>query len=112
MMIGMGIPSSQNKTPLPKPMRTSTFVVIICTLWYGVNAAQNKKVPWEGTERGIAHLIHAHSWKHQNMTLIDNIKQWDGRATIIRKRPVWWKRVLIRIVVGTKFPRRQRGRRF
>jgi hypothetical protein len=37
------------------------------------------------------------------MCLIENIKQWDAHATMIGERPVWWKRVLIRIVVGTKF---------
>ena len=49
-MIGMGIPSSQNKTPLPKPMRTSTFVVIICTLWYGVKRSKIKR--FHRRERG------------------------------------------------------------
>jgi hypothetical protein len=39
------------------------------------------------------------------MILIDRIKQWDGHAAVTRKRPVWWKRVLIRLVVGTKFPK-------
>ena len=42
------------------------------------------------------------------MIIIDRIKQWDARATITEERPVWWKRVLIRIVVGTKFPKRRR----
>jgi hypothetical protein len=39
------------------------------------------------------------------MVLIENIKQWDAHATMTGERPVWWKRLLIRIFVGTKFPK-------
>ena len=40
------------------------------------------------------------------MLLIDN-KQWDAHATMTGDRPVWWKRLLIRIFVGTKFPKKR-----
>jgi hypothetical protein len=41
------------------------------------------------------------------MVLIENIKQWDAHATMTGERPVWWKRLLIRIFVGTKFPKKR-----
>jgi hypothetical protein len=41
------------------------------------------------------------------MILIETIKLWDARATMTETRPVWWKRLLIRIVVGTKFPKKK-----
>jgi hypothetical protein len=46
------------------------------------------------------------------MILIDWVKQWDAHALMTQERPAWWKRVLIRIFVGTRFPKgRRRGDR-
>ena len=42
------------------------------------------------------------------MVLIYMIKQWDAHALFTGERPVWWQRVLIRIVVGTKYPKKGR----
>jgi len=42
------------------------------------------------------------------MFFIDQIKQWDAHALMTEERPVWWKRLLIRIFVGTAFPNRKR----
>ena len=82
-MIGIGIPSRQSGAPLPKPLMVSVVPKLGC------KCIGNKEVPWG-----------------HNMILIDRIKQWDGHATMTGRRPVWWKRILIRIVVGTKFPKR------
>jgi hypothetical protein len=41
------------------------------------------------------------------MILIENIKQWDAHALMTGERPTWWKRLLIRIFVGTKFPKKR-----
>jgi hypothetical protein len=41
--------------------------------------------------------------------MISTIKQWDAHALLTEQRPVWWKRLLIRIFVGTKFPKEKRG---
>jgi hypothetical protein len=37
----------------------------------------------------------------------EHAKQWEGRALITRKRPVWWKRLLIRLLLGTSFPKKR-----
>ena len=44
------------------------------------------------------------------MILIDRVKQWDARALMTGQRPSWWQRVLIRIFVGTKFPKKMKSR--
>jgi hypothetical protein len=41
--------------------------------------------------------------------MISTIKQWDAHALLTGQRPVWWKRMLIRIFVGTKFPKEKQS---
>jgi hypothetical protein len=48
------------------------------------------------------------AYKAVPMVLIYMIKQWDAHALFTGERPVWWQRVLIRIVVGTKYPKKGR----
>jgi hypothetical protein len=42
------------------------------------------------------------------MGLISRIKEWET-AVFAGQRPIWWKHLLIRIVVGTKFPIKMRA---
>jgi hypothetical protein len=42
------------------------------------------------------------------MPMISSIKQWEAHAILTGERPKWWRRLLIRIVVGTKFPKKMR----
>ena len=37
------------------------------------------------------------------MIFVSRMKQWDARASLTHEQPVWWKRTLIRIFIGTKF---------
>ena len=35
-----------------------------------------------------------------NMIVIDQIKQWNARLILTGEKPVWWKRILIRVFIG------------
>ena len=37
------------------------------------------------------------------MYLIQRVKHWNARALLLNERPVWWKRILIRIFIGGTF---------
>jgi len=75
----------------------------------GLQTCTNKKVPGGGTqktERNCKTEALSKWVVEESMRLIDEIKQWDARALMTGERPVWWRRLLIRIFVGTKFPKK------
>ncbi len=92
------MPSSQNNTPRPKPISTSM------RLRRRVKQAVDKKVP-DLERSAISKLVKGKAIGGicPVMILIGQVKQWDAHALLTGERPVWWKRLLIRIFVGTVF---------
>jgi hypothetical protein len=55
-------------------------------------------------ENGSCHRMLSRAlWKkhRSKMIVIDQIKQWNARLILTgEKKPVWWKRILIRVFIG------------
>jgi hypothetical protein len=66
---------------------------------------QKEKFFPQGTPTRFDHLGSGNVWPRgeYRMIFVSRIKQWDARASLIDEQPVWWKRTLIRIFIGTKF---------
>jgi hypothetical protein len=96
MMTGIGMPISQSTAPLPKPMTASS---VVCR---HINAVGTKKFHDDL-------LTRIHQAECRTMRLISRIKEWEAHAVFHGKRPSWWRRLLIRLVVGTKFPKKMKA---
>jgi hypothetical protein len=57
-------------------------------------------MPWEQRSSNATYF---------GMGLIRRIKEWEVHAVFNGERPSWWRRLLIRLVVGTKFPKKMKA---